>query len=465
MKTRPIPAIGIWLIALAGGAPAPGQVAATPSGGTDFSVALRSTIEQGRPTLVVVTSAAEPASLATLAAAGPLAVDFTLVELSAERDAERVASLKIRRYPTVLIYGREGSGLKLLGHREGPLDGAALWSWVGRLGLTTPSTDPAGVRAEAPPIDPAVEPAGLFGHGHDRMLATPQASPQQPFAPPKTSPPQLAPPPPAPPLMAPPQMSTVIAPAPAAPVILQQPQQAIYVQPSAPQILIGQAPPPQITLIQGPQAAPTVSVAYATATPTPGVPAQSPPNLFMSPPQQTPPPQQGFPSPQGPYCPPPQQAVPQLSPPPQQGVPQMAQPMAGLAQPQQSIVGATALALILENPGVIDTIISGFGRGLRGLGDLLARRGGPRLRMAPPAMASPAAGVPSAFGFAMPLQAVALPQAQAVPEYLAVPNPPAPPAPCPTGSAPSPQCAPGGDPNYAGRGIGPKHGLFGGWRR
>jgi hypothetical protein len=112
--------------------------------------------------------------------------------------------------------------------------------------------------------------------------------------------------------------------------------------------------------------------------------------------------------------------------PSQLSTPMMTTPMMGTPglQPQQSVVGATALAVLLENPDLLDSLISGIGKVIRGFGDLLARRGGPRLRLSPPPSASPAAGVPAAYGIAMPLQAVPVTQPQAAPSYLAVPTQP-----------------------------------------
>jgi len=405
----------------------------------DGSAALNATIADGRPTVLIVTSRAHPASvvlrdrLDVAIEAGAITTPARVAELPAELYPNEIEQLAVREFPTLVAYGATDGRLTRLGHLTAPANTAQVARWLDAIGLGGP--EPSAERSRT---DDALERTGLFDH-KPRLVAVPMASPQQP------TPAQAAAPAPAAqtPMMAAPQAQPMMAPVvqqqSGPPIIVRQQQPSIYVQPSAPRILLGQAPPPEITIVQGPQAAPTVQ--YGVAAPK--APQQAP-NLFMAPSKSNgdPEPQAGAPSPQSTQ---PMAAVPQQQQQLQQQVQAYyAMPMAAtttgmaLPQAQQSMVATTAIALLLENPDFVSALIGAIGRVFREIGDFLAKFGQPRVRMDRPE-ATPAAAA------MVPLNGVSIAPGQAA---YAVPMPqangfaqsrPSRAAPMPQAAVPSPQ--------------------------
>ena len=158
----------------------------------------------------MITSRTSPAS-AELVTALRRTADSTLVgrlvnfaEMPREEYARQVERLGLKTFPAILVYGREGTALKLLGHRVGPLDAPTTLAWLASL--------PSGsTRPKIPPPDPGLRRASQDGY------PTPP-SPQMPY-PSSQNYPQA--PPPAPPKMGyqpPPQPQPQLVPYPVVPV-------------------------------------------------------------------------------------------------------------------------------------------------------------------------------------------------------------------------------------------------------
>ena len=431
-------AVGILVIA------APGVEAG--DGYLDCAGALQETIRSGRPTVVVVTSRAEAASIRLRDAiaddliGGSLGRTLQFAELPVELFADRVDRLGVDTFPTVLAYGRRGGALARLGASAAPRNAADVAVWLGSLGML----------GQTPEADPAVEIAG-FGHHREQAAAAPNPSPQQPLmAPPaKSPPPSLVPVPQAIPLLGSPpptqSYSQVVTHQAGPPVILQPQSPTLFIRPQAPRILLGETPPPEITVIQAPQGPPTVNYAVVGAAPGP------PLNLFQF---------QAAPSPQSPgqgYASPQSQAaipIPQAPAMPYAAPVPLTAPATGYAAvgaPQQSAIGTTAVLLLLENPDVVNALIGGLGKGLMLLGKALEKHGHPKVRLDQP-RPEPASGVltavqglPIATQSAIPMQQLPVPQA--IP-YV--------PQPAPAPAMPSPQSHPGA-PAYGG--------LFSRWKQ
>ncbi len=384
---RPWLALAIAAGALGPPAQAAGDGPAAPLW-TDCLTALREAGQGGPPVVLLVTSTASPESqqlrwaLEGYLASRPSPPVARFAEVPAEAQPALVQRLGVARYPTLLVYRKAAAGLELIAHREGPADARSVVAWLDGLGM---------LAAPAPAADGQLARAD-FHHGGQGALPSPQA----PAPPPPAYYPQAAPPPAAPPapqtiyVQAPPQ--PIAAAVPSAPVVVSPPSQAVVFQPQATNVMIGPTPPPNVTFVQGPSAPPNVALA---------VPAQA-----------APPPTYAMAAPAPAYAP---------------------YPMAAPApQPQQSIVGTTAIALLLNNPGLIDSLLGAIGRHL-------SKRGQPRVEMAP---SSPAAMLAPASAFAAPaaLGATSIPLAQPVQPYLMAPQPEAaPPPPYPPGPYPSPQ--------------------------
>ena len=404
-------------ITLAAGPVARGQAA----GFVDCASALNETIRSGRPTVVVVTSRAAPGSLMLRDAIArdllPSSIGRSVqfAEMPVELFAERLQQLGVTRTPSLLAYGHRDGSLIRLGQLADPSDPAQVAAWMGSIGLLGGGSTPS---------DPAVSRAGFSLHHQATAIPSPQQAlpplPQKPQPPAQgmIAVPHAVPVPQA--------MSPVIAQPSGPPVIVQQQSPAIYIQPQAPRILLGQMPPPEITVLQGPPGTPTVN--YAVVGPPP-----STPNLFLTPSTPTPPPSYGVPSPQSPMV----AAPPAMSPTPAPSYAMVA-PAPGVPAPQDSIVAATAIAFLLENPDAIGTILGAIGKGFTFLGQTLEKYGHPHLRVnqpAPPAVAKAFSLVP-AGAFATPTAAQA--QLIAVPSQGMIPAS-APPVMVPPAVVPSPQ--------------------------
>lgn len=430
-------AIGLKIVLLlVPASPAIAQGSGGSAGGfVDCAQALNETIRSGRPTVVVITSRAVPASvglrdlMARDLLGSSIGQSAMFAEMPVELFADRVERLGVEQYPTLLAYGSRDGALVRLGTLAGPTDSAQVAAWIGSLGLT-------GGGNAIPRTDPSVSRSGLLHRDRGSYVAVPVASPQQPVqAPPPPTKPQ---PPPSGMIpvghAAPPAMSPVVMQESGPPVIVQQQSPSIYIQPQAPRIMLGQMPPPEITIVQGPQAAPTITYAVMGGQP------QAAPNLFAVPQPSVP--NQGVPSPQGPAAMPPEISYGYSTPNP--GATLMtAAPMTGLAMaPQQSVVGTTAVALLLQNPDVVNAMIGTLGKGFLRLGEALERHGHPRVQLPRSEPTRQSAGTMTL------VPAMALPASSTVP-MMAVPvQPSAPPGMIPASPAyptaiPSPQSEPG----------------------
>ncbi|WP_169974326.1 hypothetical protein [Tautonia rosea] len=355
--------------------PALAQRSGEPSSGfVDCARALNETIRSGRPTVVVISSRAVPASLGLRdtmvrdllsSSIGQIAM---FAELPVELFADRVERLGVQQFPTLLAYGSRDGALVRLGTLAGPTDTAQVAAWIGSIGLM-------GGGSSTTSSDPEVSQTGLFHRDPGSFVAVPVATPQQPG---------LAPPPPSKPhpptsgmipvgQAGPPSLSPVVMQESGPPVIVQQQSPTIYIQPQAPRIMLGQMPPPEITIVQGPQAAPTINYAVVGGQP------QAIPNLFAVPQPDVP--SYGAPSPQGHAAMPPTAYAP-----PNPGATIMtAAPMSGMSvAPQQSVVGTTAVAFLLQNPDVVNAMIGALGKGFLLLGEALEKHGYPRVRLPRP---------------------------------------------------------------------------------
>ena len=214
------------------GQQAPAEPANVRGGWTSLSRALHATASTGVPTVVIVTSPAEPASLqlcrslASSPEAARLSGSFQFAEMASDLYKDQLGRLGIRRFPTLIVYRRGPRGLEAVASMTGLSQPGQVVQWLGLLGVaptTVATADPAVVRA---------------GHGAAAASGQTYPSEQQPQQPPPPSkqpmtPPQPPPyvPPPSygpPPVAAPPQ--TYMAPYPApAPVYLQPPTPTMVV--------------------------------------------------------------------------------------------------------------------------------------------------------------------------------------------------------------------------------------------
>ena len=262
------------------------SAAAAAPGWLPAESALQATLRTGRPSVLVITSRTSPAS-AELVTALRRTADSTLVgrlvnfaEMPREEYARQVERLGLKRFPAILVYGREGTALKLLGHRVGPLDAPTTLAWLAAL--------PSGsTRPKIPPPDPGLRRASQEGYptppspqmpyasSQNYPQGPPPAPPKMGYQPPPQPQPQLVPYPvmPVQPAQVPPVYS---APMPQ-PVVVSTPATPVVVQPSQPQIIIGPSQAPQITFASTPSA-PSVSYVQPSNAPTPNQPQQ----IFMA---------------------------------------------------------------------------------------------------------------------------------------------------------------------------------------
>jgi hypothetical protein len=341
---------------------------------TPLSRALNATIRTGTPTLVVVTSRTEPGSLQFCRAltysreVGGLTGSLQFAEMASELYKDQVKTLGVRTFPTLIVYRRGGRGLEMVSFTSGLTEPHQVVDWLGSVGL---------VARETAPADAAILRAGQGGAmASDQAYPSaqnPQPSPpsKQPMGPP---PPPYVPPPYAPPpvqMAPPPQQYFAPYPAPA-PVYVQPPTPTMIVQQAPQQIILAPAPPPQVTIAMAPSAAPTVSYAPVGGAPPAG---NAPPNLFTQP-----------------GAAPPGAAPPVAMAPPMQPVYAQAPPTANAPPVGQGPIAATALAMTLTNPSLINRLVGA-------LGEHLAQKKNPRVQMAQaPAMApAPTGGAPVAY--------------------------------------------------------------------
>jgi len=392
--------------------PAPARAAAV----SGLESAMRETNATGRPTVVVVTSATEPASLGLLPAmlrvkkAQELARSVRFVQA----DLAEATRLGVATAPGLAVCRKGNGRLEVVRSETRPRDEFDAVGWLCTLRFDAATVTPAGAGAGA---DPEVARAGhLFHHPHVQPSA--QAPPPVYAAPPQVATPQptyVQQP-------APPPMVTVSAPTtpvvttPSSPVMVTTSSQPIVFQQSAPTIYV--APPSQ----------PANVVVLAPAPTSPTVSVVQPTTMVSSPgPQQS---QQLFVTSPGPSVSSPNQPSGQTTasaPPPQ--------PVQMVAAPVQYQMMAASPAPAAANPtvslGATEAIPAGpLGRALGNFGERLSRHKYPRVRGATTthALAQPAnvalATVPVAVQ--QNVSYVQAPQPVASTPYVASPPPPPP---------------------------------------
>lgn len=265
-----------WLLAglLVAALPASDARAQGPAspGWAPLAEALRTTLESGRPTVVVVTGAdggsqqlrgALPGILQTQAIGGLV----QLAEMPAAEHAERLRQMQVNVVPTVLVYVRGERGLALADYKQGLADPYQLVGWLS--GVRLPAAAPVPI---ATANDPNVQRTGY--PSPQGSAPTPQAPAPPPYVPPQ--PPMQAPPPPVytQPVQVPP---VVTAPAPV-PAVVSPPSQTFIVQPQPATLVMAPSPQPNIILAGSAPSAPTVMMAAA-----PSAAAPAPVNLMTQP--------------------------------------------------------------------------------------------------------------------------------------------------------------------------------------
>jgi hypothetical protein len=266
-----IGAFALLLLHAAPGAPAARGQAPAPAGYSALGPALQATLQTGRPTVVVVTAQAEPASAAlrdalpVLLRTQPVGAVAMLAEMPAELHADRVRALGVSRLPAVLVYGRGAGGMQLVGHKLGATDPYQVTGWLASLGLE---------RAAIAAADPTVL---RTGGGYPSTQTPSGQAPPPPYVP------QAPPPQSPPPMMYVPQQQVQMAPTYAAPspapLVVAPPSQPVVVAQPPQTIMVAPAPPPNIVFSAPTQ--PTVMMAPVASAP----PAAAPTNAFLAPSQ------------------------------------------------------------------------------------------------------------------------------------------------------------------------------------
>lgn len=409
----------------------------------NWSDALQKTLITGKPSIIMITSHGLPGSEKwAMQLKTQLWEEFgsnlQVGELIAENEPQRVEALNVKSIPTVLIYFRSEDGkLKLGGYHEKQASLADLANDV-RLHLPTnqasdnlqnaslSSQRPVRVRRvstnvavqESEPqnladtsqntpktaIDPQVEATNhkSIAQTSPQNFSQPMPSKQIPQKTVPSNPTGMQSPPsqPQPVYAYVPQQPVYSAPPASPPVTIQPPAGQVIVQPSPLNVMVAPAPPPQVSYMTQPMAT------NAFAAP----PAQ--PFTYAAPPVPT-------------------QAL-----------------MAPPASPQPS--GGVGYGFVMTNPNLLDRFIGG-------LGQIMAERGNPRIRMSreTPAMMS----FPTGAGAPSPMQTyMAVPDqnGDAMEDYIKaylklckekgitpqLPGLDQPPVNMPTGPVPSPQDAP-----------------------
>jgi hypothetical protein len=393
--------------------------------------AIQDTLRTGRPTLLVVTSRAHPASgqlwqaLSNDPQAQSVRQAFQVVELSAEANPQRIQSLQVTSFPTLIVYGRGANGLTMLGVEAGSMDLPFALGWLS--GLKTTASTASGSRGDIRPPLAGGRDANLARAGyHDHYPSAQQPSPQ--YYPPPPAPPAPPPAPAQPMVPVAPVAPIYSAPAPQ-PVVVSAPSPPVVFQPSAPTIVVGPTPQPNIVFAQAP--APTVTYAMAPSAPAPAAPA--PTNLFTQPaPAPAPAPSAPAPSAAAPLAYAPVAYAPQVAMAPAAPAPQVGQ-------------SPLLAAAILTNPRLWERILGA-------IGEHLAQKKQPRIQMAPAPTVAQAPVAPAGYAPApAPSGAAPLayaPMAAAVqPMMLALPTAPAP-AYVPVAPVYAPAAAPTYPPAY-----------------
>jgi hypothetical protein len=187
-----------------------------------------------------------------------------------------------KTFPAVLVYGTDGSALKLLGQRVGPLDAPTTLAWLASLptGATTanePAPDTAVRRTSQDGYPTPPSPQTPYASSQNVPQAPPPAPPKMGYQPPPQPMPQPMPVPvPVVPFQ-PAQVPPVYAAPMPQPVVVSTPPTPVVLQPSQPQIIIGPSQAPQITFASAPSA-PTVPYVQPANAPTPNQPQQ----IFMA---------------------------------------------------------------------------------------------------------------------------------------------------------------------------------------
>ena len=325
-----------------------------------WTQAVKTTQQTGMPTVLVVTSRNVPSSgdfaqsLANEVAARP-GIGAQFAEFSVEANPEVSKRLGITNVPALLLYRRGGSGLELVA-KTTVSDPSTALGWVGTF---------TGMTADAAPTrDPSV--LKTMGHHHQQQQVQPSAQGNYTNSPPQVQQtPQTQ-------MTAPTQqmvMTPVTGPPPS-PVVLQSPGQSVVLNQSPLQVMVGPAPAPVVTFVQGPSSLPQVNVATIPQqqqvqtnlfTQSPGGPNVNTPPSVASPQQQYVQSQM------------PQQQMVQFPAAQQQFV----QAGGQLVQGQQNVAaGGAPVGLLLHQPGIL-------GRALGSLGRALTPLGNPRVSMSP----------------------------------------------------------------------------------
>jgi len=145
--------------------------------------ALEATRRTGVPTVLVVgrpgsrESVATWRSLTSPEARAVLAGRAVVAEFDADRLAAQAAGMKLREYPSLVVYSRTpDGGLRHEATHPGSLDAKRLAAWLDD--QAAPSFDASSQPAL---LDPTVE--KTIGHRHNQLPTPQQPSPQQPYAP------------------------------------------------------------------------------------------------------------------------------------------------------------------------------------------------------------------------------------------------------------------------------------------
>jgi hypothetical protein len=399
----------------------------TPPGWTPLAQALKATVETGRPTVVIVTSRNDAASaqlrdgLAGILQTQAIGGQVQLAEMPSEAHAQRLRQMGVTSVPTVLVYTREGNGLRLAGYRVGMADPYQIIGWLGSVPLApvpgAPAAADTGIVRTGGPSSQG-EPSPQHEHRPSPQMPT-QPRVEQPVRPPAPVYPQHT-------ITA--QMPPVVTSPPVTPTIVSPPASTFVVQPQPATLVMAPAPQPNIIFAGSAPNVPTISIAQPTAGSAPPA-GGAPVNLISQP----------APAPPAGSAPPAGAAPPSFAMAPTPGL----APQPG--QAPQAGQGPISTALItMIAPSLFDQLLGAIGDRLRqrrlprmemGQAPVVNTIPGPIAAMAPPAGLAPTS-------LAAPAYAPMAPQVG----YMPV-GPPYPAYP-PQGYAPPPQ-QPYYGPEYA----------------
>ncbi len=202
--------------------------------------ALQVLSQEGRPCLLVMTSAANARSKVALAElAGALSAEnITVADWPVDADPR----FESKTLPRLALYRRGSSGPELAGQKNTQVEPTSTLIWLRTLGILAQTTK----------VDP-----DLARTQYATPQAPPVAAPMAPFA--------VAPPPTA--LMALPQSVSMVNVPPAAPFAISVPSAPIVVTPSAPSVYVTPAPAPNVYVTTAPPSAPNVYLTQAAPQP------------------------------------------------------------------------------------------------------------------------------------------------------------------------------------------------------